>query len=131
MTDAIKAALEIARTGSLPHHGPGRHDDLETSVPGESFVVPADIVSALGDGNTLAGFKVLDTYFPGSGQQRPQNDKVPIVAAGGEYIVGPEHIARLGKGDLKAGHKRLREFVTKLRAANVKRLKALPPPVRG
>lgn len=129
--DPVQAALEIARTGSLPHAGPGRHDDLNISVPGESFVVPADIVSALGEGNTLSGFKVLETMFPPSGNQGGENGKVPIVAAGGEYIVGPEHVARLGKGDLKKGHSRLRQFVKELRAANVKRLKALPPPVRG
>ncbi len=129
--DAIQAALEIAHTGSLPHAGPGRHDDLNISVPGESFVVPADIVSALGDGNTLAGFKVLDAIFPQSGGKPQNDDKVPIVAAGGEYVIGPEHVMRMGSGNLKRGHERLRQFVKELRSANVKRLKKLPPPVRG
>jgi len=129
--DPVSAALEIATTGSLVHSGPGRHDDMNISVPAESFVIPADIVSALGDGNTLAGFKVLDRFFPKAGGNTPGNDKVPIVAAGGEYVVGPEHVKRMGAGNLKQGHDRLREFVKELRAANVKRLKKLPAPVRG
>lgn len=129
--DPVSAALEIAQTGSLVHSGPGRHDDMNISVPAESFVIPADIVSALGDGNTLAGFNVLDRFFPKSGGTTPVNDKVPIVAAGGEYVVGPEHVMRMGNGNLKKGHEQLRNFVKELRSANVKRLKALPAPVRG
>lgn len=130
-SDPVQAALEIAHTGSLPHSGPGRHDDLNISVPAESFVIPADIVSALGDGNTLAGFKVLDAIFPRSGGNPTKNAKVPIIAAGGEYVVGPEHVARMGNGNMKNGHNRLRDFVKQLRSANVKRLSKLPPPVKG
>src|SRR5450755_2751735 len=37
----------------------GRTDHLPITVESGSYVVPADIVSAGGAGNTLAGFKVL------------------------------------------------------------------------
>jgi hypothetical protein len=129
--DPAQVALQIATTGPLVHDGPGRHDDMNINVPAEAFVVPSDIVSALGDGNTLAGFKVLDAIFPRSGGNPTKNAKVPIIAAGGEYVVGPEHVARMGNGNMKDGHNRLRDFVKQLRSANVKRLSKLPPPVKG
>lgn len=131
MLDPVAAAMEVAQTGPLHHDGAGRTDDLNISVPGESFVVPADCVSALGQGNTQAGFKVLQHMFPPSKPHRADGGKVPIVAAGGEYIVGPEHVARLGGGDLTKGHNALRDFVNIVRKEHISTLKKLPKPARG
>ena len=36
----------------------GRTDHLPMHVPSGAYVLPADIVSAMGEGNTAAGFKV-------------------------------------------------------------------------
>lgn len=36
----------------------GRTDHLPIHVPKDSYVLPADIVSGMGEGNTLAGFKI-------------------------------------------------------------------------
>lgn len=129
--DNVAAALEIAQHGALRHDGPGRTDDLEISVPGESFVIPADIVSSLGQGNTAAGFKVLETMWPQHQVKRAEGGKVPIVAAGGEFIVHPEHVKRIGGGDLKKGHAVLRDFVKEIRQKTIKSLKKLPSPARG
>lgn len=129
--DPVALALEAARTGALQHDGPGRTDDLEISVPGESFVVPADVVSSLGQGNTANGFKVLERMFPPSKPKRASGGPVPIVAAGGEYIIGPEQVARVGGGDLKKGHAALRRFVLLARKEAIKTLKKLPDPVKG
>ena len=130
--DAVQSALEIARTGALRHDGPGRTDDLEISVPGESFVIPADVVSSLGEGNTAHGLKVLERMFPPSLKpQRAAGGAVPIVAAGGEFIIGPEHVRRVGGGDMKKGHDALRRFVLLARKKAIKDLKSLPSPVKG
>jgi hypothetical protein len=131
MQDPVAAALEIAHTGSLRHDGPGRTDDLEISVPGESFVIPADIVSSMGQGNTAAGLKLLEQIFPPTPVQRASGGPVPIVAAGGEFIVGPDHVARLGSGDMKKGHDTLRKFVKAMRNHAIKTLKKLPDPSKG
>lgn len=132
MIDPVEAALEIARTGAIKHDDPGRTDTVNMSVPAESFVIPADIVSSLGEGNTAAGFKVLEKMFPPSVQPHlAQGGKVPVVVAGGEYVVGPEHIKKAGGGDLKKGHEVLRSFVAKQRAKTIKTLKKLPKPVKG
>jgi 8-oxo-dGTP pyrophosphatase MutT (NUDIX family) len=82
---AIAAALNVARkhrddggftttstTKGVPLHvGPihssvaGRTDHLPITVESGSYVIPADCVSAGGEGNTIAGFKVLRRTFGG------------------------------------------------------------------
>lgn len=132
MIDPVEAALEIARVGPLNGHTPGRADALKISVPAESFVIPADVVSALGQGNTAAGMAALERMFPsGNGAHRANGGKVPIMAADGEFIVGPENVARVGKGNLKKGHKALHEYVKRVRAKHIQLLKSLPGPERG
>jgi hypothetical protein len=137
---AVAAALSNARrtkraTGgpvSALHVGPihspvaGRTDHLPMSVPSGSYVIPADIISAMGEGNTMAGYKVANAIF---GLQRVESDTpAEIVAAGGEYVISPENVARLGGDDMDRGHAVLDDFVKKMRAKTVDTLKKLPGP---
>ena len=150
-----------AATGPKIHVGPihsavaGRTDHLPVHVPSGAYVIPADIVSAMGEGNTMAGFKVARRIFDGSpyGANKPiygqkgmpyggnlatgghveeenenEDPGVPVVVAGGEYVIHPDHVRRLADGDLDEGHKTLDHFVTKMRSKTVKTLKALPGP---
>jgi hypothetical protein len=55
-------------------------------------------------------------------------DTVPIVAAGGEYVIPPEDVMHLGGGDLDHGHKILDAFVKKMREKTIKTLQRLPGP---
>jgi hypothetical protein len=147
--------------GPKMHIGPihsavaGRTDHLPVHVPSGAYVIPADIVSAMGEGNTMAGFKVARRIFDGSpyGANKPiygqkgmpyggnlatgghveeednnEDPGVPVVVAGGEYVIHPDHVRRLADGDLDEGHKTLDHFVTKMRSKTVKTLKALPGP---
>ena len=137
-----------------PIHSPvaGRTDHLPMHVPSGSYVIPADIVSAMGEGNTMAGFKHLRRMFAGapygqSGGVYAQGDSpygeelqnraaggrasgVPIVAAGGEYVLAPHEVAFAGDGDQDRGHAVLDAFVKRMRAKTVKTLKGLPGPKR-
>lgn len=125
----IMAALDVARTGALRGHTPGRHDNQNINVPGESFVVPADIISSLGDGNTEAGFHALEKLFPTlPHESAPKTGKVPIVAAAGEFIISPDHVKKIGGGDMKRGHRALEDFVKIIRKKTIKKLKSLPGP---
>lgn len=134
------------------HAGPihsavaGRTDHLPMQVAAGSYVLPADIVSAMGEGNTMAGFKSAKSLFggepgePAFDEGNPGTEAfanggaasgVPIVAAGGEYVIPPEAVAKLGArhgGDIDDGHKILDHFVRKYRAKTVKLLKSLPGP---
>lgn len=138
--------------GFLPGASGGRTDNKNISVPGGSFVIPADVVSGLGQGNSMAGANVLHKMFStgpygmklnkmnraSSGLPRaPGMTKfaaggvppghTPIVAAAGEFVVPPDAISNKF-GDLDKGHKVLNKFVVEQRKNHVKTLKKLPPP---
>jgi len=97
---------------------PGRTDAHYTHVPSGSYVIPADIVSGRGEGNTLAGANALQKMFKmgpygagmphlGGGHSVPRPPKlasgggkygnhigkpVKVKLAGGEIVVPPEHV---------------------------------------
>jgi hypothetical protein len=134
-----------------PIHSPvaGRTDHLPMHVPSGSYVIPADIISAMGEGNTMAGFKVANTIFtqvpglkglpgadaqlglPGKAEGGAIAPPVPIVAAGGEYVIHPDDVTRIGGGNIDLGHKELDAFVKKMRAKTVQTLRKLPPPKKN
>lgn len=189
--DALNTVRELRASGghvsSKIHKGPihsnvaGRTDHLPMHVKSGSYVIPADIISAMGEGNSMAGFKVAKSLFstppiktevhhskdslpysgdglpykgkgvpyggngvpysgnglPYSGEGGPYSarradggavDGVPIIAAGGEYVITPEEIHRLGKGDIAHGHKIMDAFVKQFRKSTIKTLSKLPGP---
>ena len=163
-----------AKTSEKVHKGPihspvaGRTDHLPMHVASGSYVIPADIISAMGEGNSMAGFKVAKDIFgqsfygdqkagagePYGGEGAPyggsgmpyggdgapygmtapgkaaggETATVPIVAAGGEYVIPPENVVHIGNGDLDYGHQILDEFVKRFRAKTIKTLQKLPGP---
>lgn len=116
-------------TGAIVGKTGGREDALPVDVPEGAFVVPADVVAALGSGNTLAGMHKLEKTFGKSNRPaRSSGGAVPIRISDGEFVVAPEHVANLGQGDMNAGHRTLDALVMKLRNQNIKALASLPPP---
>lgn len=70
--------------------GAGRTDQLPRAVAADSFVMPADVVAGLGQGNNLAGAKILDaalstgpfgTNLPRSQAIRPMGGSARMPAA--------------------------------------------------
>jgi hypothetical protein len=154
--------MRTHESGAHLHSGPihsgvaGRTDHLPTNVESGSYVIPADIVSAHGEGNTINGFKVIKRMFEGLpygnrgempydgaaapyGAHLPHAAKgggigpkignpVPVVLAGGEYVLKPEEVAAAGDGDMDVGHKVLDDYVKQYRALTVKTLRKLPGP---
>ena len=55
---------------------------------------------------------------------------VPINAAGGEYVIPPETVAAIGKGDLSHGHDILDKWVSETRNRIIGEMRRLPEPVR-
>lgn len=119
---------EPLHAGPLHSTVPGRTDHLPITVAAGSFVLPADVVSGLGEGNTNAGMQAVSEMFPLPPVRRSDGGRVPIAAAGGEYVIAPETVAALGGGDLEAGHELLDDFVLRTRANTIQRLRALPSP---
>lgn len=164
MNDEIESAVSIARGPLTPrvkerHTGPihstvaGRTDHLPMHVASGSYVLPADIVSGMGEGNTMAGFAHMRRIFGGTpygggaapygkeggpydspagraagGEAKAESPDVPIVAAGGEYVLHPDQVRAAGGGDLDMGHKVLDEFVKRMRKELIHTLKHLAPP---
>ena len=126
---------------------------MNVAVPHNSYVIPADVVSGLGEGNSAAGAKVLDhltsggpsggsapaalnpvsvpggmTPFAKGGIAKQHGNMIPIIVAGGEYHVMPDAVKRLGGGSISGGHKVLDSFVKKVREKTIKDMKGLAPP---
>lgn len=140
-SDGVTKALNIAReakghTGALKSAIGGRTDHIPLDVPAGAYVLPADHVSALGEGNTLNGLKVLDNMFKTNKATKPRKMKfadggnVPIIAAGGEYVVSPEKVAEIGGGDMDHGHAILDQWVKTTRKDHIDTLQNLPGPER-
>lgn len=138
--------------GLVSSLGAGRTDIHNIQVPAGSYVVPADVVSGLGEGNTMAGAGVMDRMMHSNpygieggggkhgasmgpprmklakgGSANAPSGSVPIVVAGGEMIYYPGTIAKKF-GNLKKGHSVMDAFVKRSRANNVKTLSKLPGP---
>jgi hypothetical protein len=134
-----KTAARNLYSGFLHSSVPGRTDKHSISVGSGSYVVPADTVSAVGQNNSLAGANVLKRMFGAGGRFGPRlkvpkfarggaAEPVPIVAAGGEFVIPHEVVARIGNGDMKKGHEILDKFVMEVRKHHIKKLKSLPRP---
>jgi hypothetical protein len=134
----------------------GRTDKIPLNIPSGSYVLPADIVSAIGQGNTLAGARAVQEIMKGApyganggaygsdvepvkrgpGAPTPHMahggkvDMVPIIAAGGEYVLAPHECRWLGDGDADKGHRALDKFVVETRNHLRKTLGKLRPPKR-
>jgi hypothetical protein len=128
---AVAAALETARRakrkkGGRVHVGPiigatgGRADKRPMHVPDGAYVLTADHVSGIGEGNTHAGMERLNRMFPHSAKahqeapkeiKRASGGKVPIYAADGEYVVHPQDLVDRF-GSLDEGHKQMDNWQT-------------------
>jgi hypothetical protein len=91
------------------------------------FVVPADVVSALGNGSTDAGLRALKVKLgsikPIKGKGDGLSDSIPTSIDGrqparvadGEAYIDPKTVASIGKGDPKKGAQKLYAMMDKIR----------------
>lgn len=141
-------------TGYLHGTTSGRADDILTTAPAGSHVIPADVVSGLGEGNSLAGARIMDEIIrtgpggipmPSGGGRRSlptaptpvqqsrggatPGDQRPVALSHGEYVVKPEDVIRFGDGDREIGHKVWDHFTVHMRKLIIRQMEKLPPPV--
>ena len=146
------AARQIFREGFLHSSVPGRTDRLPISVAGGAYVLPADHVAALGQGNSLAGANSVNKMFKmgpygmapmalrGTGVRAPRlnlrsgkfaqgghGKPTDIIAAGGELVIPPHKIVERF-GNLEKGHRALDQWVIGTRKKGIKTLRGLKPP---
>lgn len=141
-------ARNLEHSGMIHSPIAGRTDKLPMGVRQNSYVVPADVVSGIGQGNSMSGANALSQLFKmgpgglhlskmGGGSSRkhfadggsPEGEgPVEIVAAGGEFVIPPESVAEIGGGDMKRGHELLDAMVMHIRKKTIKTLSKLPKP---
>lgn len=144
-----RAEARNATVGYLHGATPGRADAIKTTAPAGSYVIPADVVSGLGEGNSLAGAAGVEKAIrtgphgiplPRTGAPRRFSmhradgggtEHTRVALSDGEYVVHPHHVLRWGKGRLRAGHRALDAWVLAKRKKNIKTLENLPPPVKS
>ena len=104
--------IEAAKGGLLP----------------DGFVVPADVVSHLGNGSSEAGLKILASKFgarPIRGDGDGMSDSIPTTIGGEqparvaneEAFIPPSVVKRLGNGDTDRGAKKLYAMMDRIRKA--------------
>jgi hypothetical protein len=123
--------------------------------------MPADVIAGLGEGNSLAGARIMQeaistgpwgTPLPRQGGRPnlphpvarqmaahgggiaaadPEPQMMPVKLSHGEFVVKPEEVERIGGGDINRGHKILDHFVEAQRAKQIAKLKSLPGPVKS
>ncbi len=145
---AIRSPMDIAYAirrqnradGGEVHAGPilssvpGRTDNHPMDVAEGSYVLPADHLSSLGEGNTAAGMEVVNHMLSGisqDGGESQETKSVPINAAGGEFVIAPEVVAAIGGGDIKRGHEMLDQWVLMNRKKHIRTLSKLPGPAKS
>lgn len=139
-------------------HGPGtgRSDSIHMSVPKGGYMIPADVVSGIGHGNSISGANALDHSFPhdtkvpigrahvrgfapmmkrpfeGAFQTKKYadgggTDRTEILGSAGEFFLSPRSIVKK-YGTLKNGHRVLDHWVQKRRKTNIKEQQKLKGP---
>lgn len=128
----------------------GRTDNLPRAVAADSFVMPADVISGIGQGSTMAGAKIMDGILssgpfgtPLPRTRRADGGGTPgvssVMVADGEYLVPRDKLVEIGRrmraagkskarSDLAAGHEWARDFVDRARKHQKKFLSTAPKP---
>lgn len=103
---------------------PGRADLIDTMLPEDSYILPADTVSAAGEGNTEAGALSLARTFGQPLVKHASLAQGPIRAktSAGEFYVSPADVKKAGGADA------LDKMVRDLRKHYAKNLAKLPGP---
>lgn len=113
----------ITQSGLIGGMTPGRADMVQASLEPNGYIIPADVVSAMGDGNTQAGALQLASMFGGSPEQASMADGgILAKVAHGEYYLTPDDAEAAG------GSKNLNRFVKRTRSDYAKKLNRLPGP---
>lgn len=111
-----------------PGEGDYRVEAAKGGLLPDGFVVPADVVSHLGNGSSEAGLKILASKFgarPIKGDGDGMSDSIPTTIGGEqparvaneEAFIPPSVVKRLGNGDTDRGAKKLYAMMDRIRKA--------------
>lgn len=127
---------EIIDIGTLKETSPiegddkGQDDNIHVKAPVGGYVLDADVVSSIGDGNTDAGFKEINRYLENLEKKHIKKIKPKLIDCAfstGELQIDPRDVTAIGKNDLEKGHKVLNQFVKEVRAHKKHSIDSIPP----
>lgn len=136
----MRRARRVGVSGLIKSDTPGRADLVAARLRQGSYVLPADVVSGLGQGNTLAGAKILHATLPEAAEMASagqvaraaggmvDDDEIEVKLSGGEFLVSPDQVAAIGQGDVEAGAKALDELVASVREHSQAAVAGMGPP---
>lgn len=111
----------------------GQQDNLKKDLPTKAYIIPADVVSMNGDGNTKAGQdlfkkfeKKVQSKYTGMRVNR-KISKMKAMTSDGEYQVSPLTVTILGKGNNSHGAKMLDSALPAIRADKMRNGTQLQP----
>lgn len=115
--------------------GKGQDDKIPVNVPENTHIWDAASVSALGDGSTNAGKRVLDLITHEAKKLAPKykhkikmsESRVPTMLSDGEYAMHPLVMHVLGHGDSELGSERVDKVRKELRNIKAKKGGKIPP----
>lgn len=137
-------------------HGstPGRADMVHTIAPPGAHIIPADVISGMGQGNSLNGASQFEKMLKsgpygtapvptgrhGMGMPRASaashlarggaHRETPVALSDGEFMVFEHWVRHLGGGDPKKGKQLLNKMILDERKKHIKTLQRLPGPVK-
>lgn len=136
----MRRARRVGAAGLVHSATPGRADLVGARLRQGSYVLPADVVSGLGQGNTLAGAKILHASLPEAAEMASRgavsraaggmvdDDEIEVKLSGGEYLVSPEQVLAIGEGDMEGGARALDELVASVREHSRAAVDQMAPP---
>ncbi len=122
----------LASSGLIQGPGGGQDDRVPMTIPADSYVIPADVVSGLGDGNPTEGAQRLHRAVGGrapamGGLSHPG---VPVAVSPAEQVIPPDRVAALGGGNIDCGEKALDGFIQNVRKHKTSKGGKHPPKAR-
>ena len=136
----VESRDKLLKQGPLLGSTPGRADKVNAKVEDGAYVLPADCISACGQGSSLAGHAAIERMLSQLPPARPsdrqktlqRNGKpVPVALSDGEHLLSKGSVERIGGGDYERGRELLDQFVMRVRHRQIQQLSKLPPPASG
>ena len=87
--------VKFASGGAVPGASLGRADQVNATVPAGTYILPADVVSGLGEGNSAAGIRILQTMFAKMKPAVHPQGHAKVRLSGGEFAVTPDMLIAL------------------------------------
>jgi hypothetical protein len=129
--EAIRHIKPIRKSIYLKGDESGQADNIYVKVPEHTFIIDAQTVSLIGDGNSENGALKLQEMI----DQIPsvKVEKFPDVdcaLAAGEFAITPEKVAGYGNGDIRKGIEILKSFVKEIKKYKKLEVKTIPKPTK-